>query len=74
MMLIDCDGCGIRGRGCSDCLVTALLDVDSPAARLGSAERRAVETFALAGFEVEVLETETRPAGRRRADRDRRVA
>ncbi|SCG41201.1 hypothetical protein GA0070609_0995 [Micromonospora echinaurantiaca] len=67
-MLIDCAGCGIRGSGCSDCLVTALLDDSSPAAGLGGAEARAVEVFARAGFEVEVLAAprSRRPARRRR--------
>ncbi|MEU6076838.1 hypothetical protein [Micromonospora sp. NPDC047074] len=54
-MIIDCAGCGIRGSGCSDCLVTALFDDSSPAAGLDGAEARAVEVFARAGFEVEVL-------------------
>ncbi|WP_236648171.1 hypothetical protein [Micromonospora sicca] len=54
-MLIDCDRCGIRGAGCSGCLVTALLDTGAPAADLGAAEHRAIEVFARAGFEVEVL-------------------
>ncbi|MFG3698496.1 hypothetical protein ACGF5C_11355 [Micromonospora sp. NPDC047620] len=66
-MIIDCAGCGIRGSGCSDCLVTALLDDSSPAAGLGGAEARAVEVFARAGFEVEVLSAPRaarRPTGR----------
>ncbi|MBQ1072927.1 hypothetical protein KBX06_07090 [Micromonospora sp. C31] len=70
-MLIDCAGCGIRGSGCADCLVTVLLDDSSPAAGLGGAEARAIEVFARAGFEVEVLPT-PRPAGR--PTRRRRVA
>lgn len=24
-LLIDCDGCAVRGSGCADCVVTALL-------------------------------------------------
>ncbi|MGC5018187.1 hypothetical protein [Micromonospora sp. DT47] len=72
-MLIDCDGCGIRGDGCSGCLVTALFDEASPAAGLGAAEAGAIEVFARAGFEVLVLSTPGRPAGRCRAGR-RRVA
>lgn len=71
-MLIDCDRCGIRGTGCSGCLVTALLDTGSPVADLGAAEHRAIEVFARAGFEVEVLPPE--PATRRRATRRRRAA
>jgi len=70
-MLIDCDRCGIRGAGCNGCLVTALLDADSPAADLGPAELRAVEVFARAGFDVEVLAHEAAPS---RAARRRRVA
>lgn len=54
-MLIDCDTCGIRGAGCSGCLVTALFDAGSPVADLGPAEQRAIEVLARAGFEVEVL-------------------
>lgn len=64
-MLIDCDTCGIRGAGCSGCLVTALLDTGSPAAALGPAEHRAIEVFARAGFEVEVLPTPSVPPARR---------
>ena len=76
-MLIDCDRCGIRGAGCNGCLVTALLDADSPAADLGPAEFRAVEVLARAGFDVEVLAHETVPAhetGPARPARRRRVA
>ncbi|MFJ6196288.1 hypothetical protein [Micromonospora sp. NPDC092111] len=70
-MLIDCDGCRARGPGCDGCLVTALLDDDSPAADLGAAEHRAIEVFARAGFQVEVLAHENRRA---RPARRRRVA
>jgi hypothetical protein len=66
-MLIDCDSCGIRGAGCSGCLVTALLDTGAPGADLGAAEIRALEVFARAGFEVEVLPPA--PARRARARR-----
>ncbi|MFD2763275.1 hypothetical protein [Micromonospora eburnea] len=71
-MLIDCDTCGIRGAGCSGCLVTALLDVDSPVARLDAAEHRAIEVFARAGFAVEVLAPA--PAARPRRTRRGRAA
>ncbi|MFC8847662.1 MULTISPECIES: hypothetical protein [unclassified Micromonospora] len=54
-MLIDCDRCRVRGAGCGDCLVTALLDADAPEGGLGPAELRAIEVFARAGFDVEVL-------------------
>ncbi|WP_410811041.1 hypothetical protein [Micromonospora sp. 067-2] len=71
-MLIDCDGCPTQGKGCSDCLVAALFDESSPAAGLDAAEVRAIEVFARAGFEVEVLSPPA-PAARDRR-RERRVA
>ncbi|MFU8849945.1 hypothetical protein ACNAW0_02985 [Micromonospora sp. SL1-18] len=64
-MLIDCDTCGIRGAGCAGCLVTALLDTGSPVADLGPAEHRAIEVFARAGFDVDVLSVETARSSRR---------
>ncbi|WP_320067130.1 hypothetical protein [Micromonospora sp. RTGN7] len=71
-MLIDCDGCGIRGAGCPGCLVTALLDDDAPTGALGVAEQRAIEVFARAGIGVEVLEVlEVTSAGRRSGRGDR---
>ncbi|SCL23322.1 hypothetical protein [Micromonospora inyonensis] len=54
-MLIDCARCEIRGRGCADCLVTVLFDMPEQVAGLGAAEQHAVEVFARAGFEVEIL-------------------
>ncbi|MER7456498.1 hypothetical protein [Micromonospora sp. NPDC126480] len=75
-MLIDCDRCGVQGAGCSGCLVTALFDEGSPA--LGAAEARAVEVFARAGFDVEVLpepsSVPTHGAPARARARRRRVA
>lgn len=74
-MLIDCDTCGNRGAGCSGCLVTALLD--SGPADLGPAEHRAIEVFARAGFEVDVLPpapAEVPAPMPRRPSRGRRVA
>ncbi|MGN9775570.1 hypothetical protein ACTMS0_07315 [Micromonospora sp. H33] len=71
-MLIECDRCGIRGDGCSGCLVTALFDEASPTGGLGAAEARAIEVFARAGFTVEVLPEPRRQV--RRPGRRRRVA
>ncbi|AXO35834.1 hypothetical protein ACWIF8_18845 [Micromonospora chalcea] len=74
-MLIDCDTCGNRGAGCSGCLVTALFDSDP--ADLGPAEHRAIEVFARAGFEVDVLPSARAEAPApmpRRPGRRRRVA
>ncbi|WP_036372613.1 hypothetical protein [Micromonospora sp. ATCC 39149] len=63
-MLIDCDRCRVRGAGCGGCLVTALLDTEAPEGGLGPAELRAIEVFARAGFDVEVLTAaEAAPGG-----------
>ncbi|ASW56078.1 hypothetical protein [Plantactinospora sp. KBS50] len=52
-MLIDCDTCAVRGRSCDGCLVSALIE--APDGGLTAAEERAIEAFARAGFDVEVL-------------------
>lgn len=76
-MLIDCDGCAGRADGCSGCLVTALLEEP---VECGAAEVRAIEVFARAGFDVQVLPEsqppvlpESRPPVHR-PDRHHRVA
>ena len=46
-MLIDCDACGVRGPGCADCVISALM----------GAPPKGVELAALpAGVELEGLE------------------
>jgi hypothetical protein len=55
-MLIDCEGCKIRGAGCGSCVVTLFLDAPSPIYHLGAAEAEAIETLALAGFDVTVID------------------
>ncbi len=55
-MLIDCDSCTVRGAACSGCVVRTLLDTPDAVCGLTGDERRAIEAFELAGFEVEVLE------------------
>ena len=55
-MLIDCDSCAVRGTGCADCLVTALLERD---------ELLAIEMLARAGFEVSLVEPPAPAPGRR---------
>jgi hypothetical protein len=52
-MLIDCDSCAVRGAACKGCLVTALFE--APVEGLDPDEARAIEVFARAGFEVEVV-------------------
>ncbi|MFB9236225.1 hypothetical protein ACFFWC_11810 [Plantactinospora siamensis] len=73
-MLIDCDTCVARERGCPGCLVRALDEV--PDAELTPAEERAIEVFARAGFDVEVLSAPPPAATRltRRSGRRRHVA
>jgi hypothetical protein len=68
-MLIDCDGCSMRDRACGTCVVTLLLDAPPAVHQLGEAEAHAIEVFAVAGFDVTVIEptheeSAHRPAGR----------
>lgn len=69
-MVIDCDGCVGRADGCSGCLMTVLLN---ETVEFGAAEARAIEVFAWAGFDVQVL-PEPRPPVHRPGHRHRRVA
>lgn len=55
-MFIDCTRCPVRGTACTDCLVTALFEVPPEHGTLGPEEHRAIEVFARAGFDVEVLD------------------
>ena len=55
-MLIDCDGCSMRDRACGTCVVTLLLDAPPAVHQLGEAEAQAIEVFAVAGFDVTVIE------------------
>jgi hypothetical protein len=69
-MLIDCDGCSMRDRACGTCVVTLLFEAPPAVHQLGEAEAQAIEVFAIAGFDVTVLEpthddTAHRSAGRR---------
>lgn len=77
-MLIDCDTCAVRGAAvaCSGCLVSALLDQPEERAGLTSVEQRAIEVFARAGFDVEVIEAPAAAPVRlaARSRRRRRVA
>jgi hypothetical protein len=61
-MIIDCGRCIERADECTGCLVSALADTPDGIADLTPGELRAIETFELAGFEVELLETPEPPA------------
>lgn len=63
-MLIDCDTCTIRGAACSHCLVSTLFEPGRADGGLTADEQHAIEVFALAGFEVEVIEEPLAPARR----------
>jgi hypothetical protein len=54
-MLIDCDTCAVRGTACAGCMMSAMLDAAAPVERLDPEERRAIEVFARAGFDVQLL-------------------
>jgi hypothetical protein len=65
-MLIDCEGCSVRGSACGGCVVTLFLDAPPAIHQIGEEEARAIEVFALAGFDVTVLEpTQQTTAGSR---------
>jgi hypothetical protein len=57
-LIIDCDTCTVRGVGCADCVVTALLDIDFGACEdltshdleLDPAETRALDVLASGGL------------------------
>jgi hypothetical protein len=49
-MLIDCDGCVVRGAACGDCVVSVLLGAPPGGVELDGAERRALAVLADAGM------------------------
>ena len=49
-MRIDCDSCQVRGPGCADCVVTALLGAPPGGVELDDAERRALDVLADGGL------------------------
>ncbi len=49
-MLIDCDGCEVRGLACGDCVVTVLLGAPPEGVVLDDEERRALEVLAGSGL------------------------
>ena len=60
-MIVDCGRCAGSSDACRGCLVSALLDTPDGIADLTPGELRAIETFELAGFDVEILETPEPP-------------
>lgn len=70
-MLIDCDNCPRPEADCSGCLVKA-LDRPPDQGNLTAEEQYAIEVFARAGFDVEVLDVPTTPPLRLTSRRRRR--
>jgi hypothetical protein len=50
IMLIDCDGCAVRGPGCPDCVVTVLLGATPHRVELDEVECRALAVLADGGL------------------------
>jgi hypothetical protein len=49
-MVIDCDGCAVRGLACGDCVVTVLLGAPPEGVQLDDTERRAIAALADGGL------------------------
>jgi hypothetical protein len=49
-MIIDCDGCAVRGLACGDCVVTVLLGSPPDGVQLDADERRAIAALAEGGL------------------------
>jgi len=49
-MLIDCDGCVVRGHACGDCVVTVLLGGPPTGVVLDEADRAALDLLADVGL------------------------
>jgi len=49
-MLIDCDGCVVRGAACGDCVVSVLLGAPPGGVEIDESERRALTVLADAGM------------------------
>ncbi|GAB7037957.1 MULTISPECIES: hypothetical protein [Catenuloplanes] len=55
-MIVDCDTCAVRGTGCADCAIHVLFHAPPEIERLTPDEINAIEMFARAGLEPEVVE------------------
>jgi hypothetical protein len=49
-MIIDCDGCAVRGLACGDCVVTVLLGAPPEGPQLDETERAAIAALADGGL------------------------
>lgn len=49
-MIVDCDGCVVRGHGCADCVVSVLLGGPPDVLEFDADEQRAIEVLAQGGL------------------------
>jgi hypothetical protein len=74
-MLIDCDGCVVRGAACGDCVVSVLLGAPPGGVEIDESERRALTVLADAGMVPRLrLITEGDGGGSAPAGRGRQVS
>ncbi|MGZ6868772.1 MAG: hypothetical protein ACXVHI_00425 [Frankiaceae bacterium] len=64
-MIIDCDSCTVRGKACSECVVSVVLGAPPEGIELDDTERRALAALAAGGMVPELRLTETGPEGTR---------
>lgn len=49
-MIVDCDGCVVRGHGCADCVVSVLLGAPPEGVDLDADEQRAIAALSAGGL------------------------
>ncbi len=49
-MIVDCDGCVVRGHGCSDCVVSVLLGGPPEVLEFDADEQRALAALSAGGL------------------------
>lgn len=73
-MLIDCDGCAVRGLQCGDCVVTVLLGAPPGAVQVDDDERQALDVLADSGLVPRLRLVPTGPPARTPVERQRGVS
>lgn len=67
-VLVDCDTCSVRGDGCPDCVVTALLGLPGPRVRIAGTEVAALRVLAGSGLVPPLRHESGRPVHRQPPD------
>jgi hypothetical protein len=49
-MIVDCDGCAVRGHGCADCVVSVLMGGPPDVVELDADEQRAIAALSAGGL------------------------